>query len=195
MSGSILVPLDGSEFAEGVLPLVQDLARRLSARVHFLRVVALGPFLFVAASAGRDYSARMLTHEMSVEAILAASQLRDLVEEWRGRGVDACWEVICGEPDECIMESARRHGVDFIAMCTHGRRGVGRLVLGSVADRVVRESGVPVLLVKRRSAATSASPVQPNPVAAGAVSSSRSTPRASDQAHRRNRVVLSRRAG
>ncbi len=146
----ILVPLDGSDLAEDVLPCIESLVRRLSARIHFVVVVPVGPPLFVAASAGRDFSNRLLVAELRAAARAVSPQLSRLVEECRARGVEASGEVVYGEAARCIVRSAQRHGVGLIAMSSRGRVGVGRLLLGSVAERVVREAGVPVLLVGPR---------------------------------------------
>ena len=152
----ILVPLDGSELAESVLPCVEDLARRLSAQVHFVQVVSLDASLLVAASAGRSYTARLLASELRAETGEASAHLSRLAETWTARGFETDWEVVYGEPVRCIIACAGRRGADLIAMSTHGRSGVIRLLFGSVAERVVRDSHLPVLLFRPTVASVSA---------------------------------------
>jgi len=161
----IMVPLDGSELAESVLPCVEDLARRLSAEVHFVQVVSLDASLLVAASAGRSYTARLLALELRAEAEKATARPSSLAAEWTSRGIDARWEVVRGDPARCIIACASRCGADLIAMSTHGRSGVARLLLGSVAERVVRDAQLPVLLFGPTVASVSARSVASHAVA------------------------------
>ncbi len=144
----IVVPLDGSTLAESVLPCVEDLARRLSAEVRFVQVVSLDAPLIVAASAGRSYTPRLLALELKAETAKVGEYLSHLAEEWASRGTTARWEVLHGDPARCIVEYAAHCDADLIAMSTHGRSGVARIILGSVAERVVREARVPVLLFR-----------------------------------------------
>jgi nucleotide-binding universal stress UspA family protein len=63
--------------------------------------------------------------------------------------VDVSWEVRNGRPDEEIVDAARASGADLIAMSTHGRSGLGRLLFGSVAEQVLRRAEVPVFLMRQ----------------------------------------------
>jgi nucleotide-binding universal stress UspA family protein len=67
----------------------------------------------------------------------------------RARGVNVSWEVRSGRPDDEIVEAARENGTDLIAMSTHGRSGLGRLLFGSVAEQVLRHADVPVFLMRQ----------------------------------------------
>ena len=145
MISHILVPLDGSELGEGVLPYAKDLGSRLHAKVHFLQVFeGEMPDLGDARSGGR------VTIEAAEEREekAAGNYLSQLVSNWQAEGIDAGSTVVEGSPTFKIIETAHALGADLIAMSTHGRSGLGRLVSGSVADEVVREAGIPVLLVK-----------------------------------------------
>ncbi len=147
---AILVPLDGSKLAERVLPFTQDLAKKLKAKVRFIEVV--DPTL-KAADAGLAESPEMIDIiladiEKNKEA--AKDYLASMTTVWRALELDADWEVVEGRPATEIVEAARAHQVDMIAMCTHGRSGLAQVVFGSVANEVLRESGLPVLLVRPR---------------------------------------------
>jgi nucleotide-binding universal stress UspA family protein len=72
--------------------------------------------------------------------------LEQLADRLRGQGHPVEAHVIIGPPAIAILDYARVHAVDLIAMATHGRGGVARMLLGSVADKVVRGAGTPVLL-------------------------------------------------
>jgi nucleotide-binding universal stress UspA family protein len=147
MISHILVPLDGSELAEGVLPYAKDLGSRLHAKVHFLQVFeGEMPELWESGSAGM-VALEAAAEQTERKEITAGNYLSQLVSSWRAEGIDAESTVVKGAPAVKIIETARSLGVDLIAMSTHGRSGLGRLVSGSVADEVVREAGIAVLLV------------------------------------------------
>lgn len=138
----ILVPLDGSAVAESILPYVQELAAGTGARVTLLGVVdPLAPHDEVVVSGPVDIRGELWG---------AAAYLHDYLGGVAGRlaraGVAAQARVVTGAVAEQIIETART--VDLIAMTTHGRGGLDRLMHGSVADQVVRHATVPVLLVR-----------------------------------------------
>ncbi len=142
MFKKILVPLDGSELAESVLPKVKALAQCTGAEIALLRVavapvnasISMEPL--VALDIDRDAEAEAMAYLGGVETQLRAEGFR--ASKWMGRGAIA----------ETILEFARNADADMIAMCTHGRGGLARLVIGSIADEVVRHAAVPVLLVR-----------------------------------------------
>jgi nucleotide-binding universal stress UspA family protein len=141
MIRSILVPLDGSEAAERALPTALELATRHHAELRLATVHHLPPAAFVpempaAAFAEVDRAAR----EEAGRYLNA--KLLELAGEQR---VTTCEALLEGEPAGALAEYAR--GVDLIVMTTHGRGGLSRLWLGSVADRLVRLTDRPVLLI------------------------------------------------
>lgn len=164
MISRIVVPLDGSEVAEAVLPWVRDLALGLHAKVHFVQVVDLKTELLaseVGARTARDPSAVATQLEKDTKA--AEDYLSGLATAWQAEDIEAKWEVVRGSPATSIIDFAHAHEADIIAMSTHGRSGLGRLLFGSVADQVLREAGTPVLLVKpgRKKTRTSQPPASP----------------------------------
>jgi nucleotide-binding universal stress UspA family protein len=148
----ILVPHDGSAFAEQVLPHVTELARALGAEVHLIEVIAPpNPAIFAA-----DESTGVGS-EIALEALEEADEeLREegehrfhtLSEQLGAQGIKAAWQVREGDPAQEIVDYAREQGVDLIAMASHGRSGLARAILGSVTDSVLRHAACPVLVVR-----------------------------------------------
>ena len=137
----ILVPLDGSPGSTSVLWTVGQLARAQGARVRLLRVeppasVVHGTHGQVLAYADQEYE-RVAFNDVQ--------DLRRTAEELTGIEVETA--VRFGDPVTQIVEEAEETGADLIAMATHRRAGVARLVKGSVAERVERATTVPVILV------------------------------------------------
>jgi nucleotide-binding universal stress UspA family protein len=142
MYKKILVPLDGSKTAEGVLPHAKALAKSEDASILLLNVAANPamefPFLdpSIAASSVRDQEDRSKQYMSGVEA-----KLKD--EGFRVRSL-----YFEGSAADVIFKVAEAEKVDIIAMSTHGRSGPARWMLGSVAEHVVRHSHIPVLMIR-----------------------------------------------
>lgn len=133
---TILLPLDGSSFAEQALPYATALARSALARLILVRATHATTLLDVNLS---DAQLGVVSRaEQELEA--AATRLR-------ADGVDAEAHVYYDRPAHAILDAARRHHADLIVMSTHGRSGLGRMIYGSVADDILRHADVPVLLV------------------------------------------------
>lgn len=131
----ILVPLDGSRLADGVLAHVRRLAAREPTDVTFLHVVPE----FLAAHDEKARRAEVDEHFASIGGLLG----REGVTVHRAL-------VVAPDAAERIVETARTQGMDLIAMSTHGRTGLDRWVRGSVAERVLRAATVPVYAVNPR---------------------------------------------
>ena len=137
MFDRILVPLDGSEMAEAVLTQVRRLLFRKDAEVLLVQAIGLPPAV-----------------ESDLSTILAILQARAL-EYLNGvgrrlseQGARVRTFVRQGAPAETILEVAEKEEASLIAMSTHGRSGIARWVLGSVAEKVIRASPIPVLAVR-----------------------------------------------
>jgi nucleotide-binding universal stress UspA family protein len=149
---AIVVPLDGSELAEGVLPTVIDLAKALRLEVMLLR----GYELAASAYYGEEY----LPDYESLKARIGQetrSYLEGRVAALKANGLERVFATaVEGPAAEEIIKQARQRGDAMVAMCTHGRSGIRRWVLGSVTEKVVRHSSAPVMVIsaKARSAAT-----------------------------------------
>ncbi len=137
MFGTILVPLDGSDLAEAILPQVGDLARAHGAELLLLRVA------LAHAVPGTDPTEGQARAVQEAEQYLAA-----LASDLKGKGLRVSSVVRYGQAANEILAHADAHNVDLIAMSTHGRTGVGRWVLGSVAEKVLRAAKTPLLLVR-----------------------------------------------
>ena len=98
------------------------------------------------------YTTEQMLEALEEEQRYAAEYLRSVGERLRGRVKQVKEEVVQGQPADVIVERASALGIDLIAMTTHGRSGLQRLVLGSVADEVVRRAPCAVLLVRAREA-------------------------------------------
>lgn len=138
----ILVPLDGSALAEQALPHAQALAAQLDADVHLLRVVTR-PAAVAMDPAGIGYYFE-IEHELVADA---EQYLREKAGEL-GPAIQTEVRVVRGLPGQSILSYAEQLEHPMVCMTTHGRTGLGRVVLGSVAEKVAQESGVPVFLVR-----------------------------------------------
>ena len=135
---SILVPLDGSELSEKVLTHIEILAKKASAEIVLLRVV---PFLWPS----EFIHVREIGDKMDKEA---SDYLFPINSNLLKKGIKGECFVHEGSVPDVICDFARERGVDLIAMSTHGRGGFKRWALGSVADKVIQTSPVPVLLYR-----------------------------------------------
>jgi nucleotide-binding universal stress UspA family protein len=138
----VLVPVDGSEVAEAIVPFILDIAGPLDLEVIVLQVNRPAVPLVM------DGVPAMVIDDVEAQAEEAAAYLAGLVAEMRAKGVRASARVRRGEPVAEILAAAREEDADLIAMSTHGRSGPARVVLGSVAERVLRHAGLPVFLMR-----------------------------------------------
>ena len=143
---SVIVPLDGSELAEGVLTTVIELAKALRLEVVLLR----GYEFPASAYYGEDY----LPDCESLKARIrekSNNYLEVKVAALKPKGLEKVFAAVAegAAADEIIAYARQRPGV-LVAMCTHGRSGIRRWVLGSVTEKVVRHSGGPVLVISAK---------------------------------------------
>ena len=143
----IVVPVDGSDLAEIVLPHVESIAGNPAVEeVVFLHVLETFPSSIPGGDLYiREEDAKRLREQHRSEAEKYLESLKDKVGFLGGRGK---FEIIGGKTEEAIIEYAMKSPADLIIMATHGRSGVTRWMLGSVAERVLRWSCVPVLIVR-----------------------------------------------
>jgi nucleotide-binding universal stress UspA family protein len=137
-----LVPLDGSVVAETVLPFILDIAGPLDMQVILLRVVQPVPPVLL------EGTRHMVVEDEASRHADAVEYLAPLAVELRDRGVRVETRVRRGQPADAILAAVREEGADLVAMSTHGRSGLGRLVFGSVAEVVLRRAAVPVFLLR-----------------------------------------------
>jgi len=137
MFKKILIPLDGSQLAEGILPRVEWLAKIHDAEVTLLRVALAHTF------PGMD----PVQHQVNVVRE-AEEYLAQVEANLKIVGVKVNSVVRYGHDAQEIVDHARDRGFDLIAMSTHGRTGLTQFVLGSVASKVIHAAPVPILLCR-----------------------------------------------
>jgi nucleotide-binding universal stress UspA family protein len=139
----ILVPLDGSARAERVLPSVIPIAQALDSQVILFQV----PIVYVSGWMTGEWL-------MPTQGVLATAEqdamayLDYVATRLKQQGIRASKATEIGAVAESIIDYAEANHIDLIAMCTHGRTGLRRWTLGSVADRVLRAGRIPILLVR-----------------------------------------------
>jgi len=163
MYNKILVPLDGSELAECALPHVEVLAKScdtadvilvsVTERVQGYRVLEGEGQPIPAPTGGWLQPSRPLGERLVPEAFgkkekQAQRYLDRIAKTLAAKGINVSTEVLLWKPAEAIVGYARQSGCDLIVMATHGRSGPSRWAYGSVADKVLRSSCVPVLLIR-----------------------------------------------
>jgi len=142
MYTKILAPLDGSWFSECCLEHVKTVAIgcQVPEVVLFMVVEPIKPIAYTETS--RDWVAEKEKHNQAE----AEKYLSKLAENLRGEGVAVQAAVAHGNPAEEILDYAKKNQVGLIIMSTHGRSGILRWAFGSVTDRVLHHSAVPVLI-------------------------------------------------
>jgi nucleotide-binding universal stress UspA family protein len=141
MYQKILVPLDGSELAECVLPHVKAIAAGCGiGQVVLLKVVE-------PLAAG---TAPEVVFEVVQKTVMKAAEdyLTRIQAKLNKEGLAVETQILTGRPAETISDFAQHNKVDLIAIATHGRSGISRWIFGSVADKLVRSSSAPVLLIR-----------------------------------------------
>ena len=144
MYETILIPTDGSRGAERAIVHGIDLARTYDATVHALYVIDVADLL------EHGYIGDRSDFEATIEPLEdeAKRAVGEIGERARREGVDVLTVVREGAPYETILAYVDEAAVDLIVMGTHGRHGLPRYLLGSVTERVIRTTDVPVLTVR-----------------------------------------------
>ena len=140
MYEDILIPTDGSTGAEQAVAHVLELAETFGARVHALYVVE--PIHAADYRSGQLVSALRAEGEAATERIAARGE---------SRGLSVRTAVETGVPHHRILDYVDEHDIDLVVMGTHGRTGLDRYLLGSVTEKIVRQSDVPVFTIAVRS--------------------------------------------
>jgi nucleotide-binding universal stress UspA family protein len=138
-----LVPLDGSMIAEAIVPFILEIAGPLDMEVALLRVV-VPPAPVVVEGA-----THVVVEDVEKMRTDAEEYLAPIAAALRARGVRVTSHVRFGEAVSEIRSGAHEIGADMIAMTTHGRGGLGRLLFGSIAEAVLRQAEIPVFLMRQ----------------------------------------------
>ena len=154
----LLVPLDGSRFGSRALQYATEVAQHFDAEVVLIQVVK--PATPVATTTGIDAgmgspAAAEITMQAALEedkrnSTRAKRYLSGKIRGMKPRDIKGSYQVVVGDPSQSIMSFAQKEHIDLIVMTTHGKSGLKRAFMGSVADAVIRESGKPVLVVRPR---------------------------------------------
>jgi nucleotide-binding universal stress UspA family protein len=144
MYKKILVPLDGSDRAEAILPHVKDLASCYRAEVLFLQVIE--PNVLYTSPYDAYPEINLAEYEGRIPE--AEEYLKQLVDEYLADGLVANYQVKYGSVVSAILEIAEAENVDLIAMVSHGRTGLSRVFYGSVAAGVLHRIDRPLLLIR-----------------------------------------------
>ncbi len=143
MYNRILLPLDGSAMAEQALPYATAQAEQFAALLILLWVLEPLPHVRGMSVADIDSFKRQTSER-------AQEYLDRVVANIREEGISVQAANVEGRPNVTILQFAEKNQVDLIVICSRGRSGLSRWLMGSVADRVVRGATVPVLLVRAR---------------------------------------------
>jgi nucleotide-binding universal stress UspA family protein len=141
MYKKILVPLDGSPNAEAVLPHAEALAKSENAELIILRVPSIPAAEFVALD---PVIASTLRQDIRDEA---TTYVTEKVNTLKRENIKATGITKEGPVPDTILDVAVETQADMIAMSTHGRTGVKRWLMGSVADKIIHHAHIPVMLI------------------------------------------------
>uniref|UniRef100_Q3AQX7 Universal stress protein family n=1 Tax=Chlorobium chlorochromatii (strain CaD3) TaxID=340177 RepID=Q3AQX7_CHLCH len=131
----IICPVDFSDLSRKALQYANEFAQLSGGQVFLVGVIENDPSI--------NYS-----HGLEKERAEEEQKLVALIEEENMQGIVADYVIYEGFAEECILDYAKRQEADVIVMGSHGRRGLKRMILGSVAEHVIRRAPCPVLVVK-----------------------------------------------
>ena len=152
MYSKILVPLDGSQAAEGALDHARDLAHDPSTTLHLLQSVSHSDEVAMAHGGDGSFVATEYTLDLARQLFAAKkshseSYLEQVASKLTEGGIRTETAVREGEPAEQVLEYAKENSIDLIVMSTRGHGAIRRFFVGSVTDRVIRSSEIPVLAI------------------------------------------------
>jgi nucleotide-binding universal stress UspA family protein len=146
---TIAVPLDGSVYSEAALPYAKELARDFDAELLLVRVAETSQVYSLMSPEPVGGASAEAINEMTEQLISETREyLATTAEELRAEGFSVRAEALEGFPADQLMALEREMAVNVIVMATHGRSGLGRIVFGSVADRILKNGTTPILMIK-----------------------------------------------
>ena len=138
----ILFPIDFSEVSPEIVPYVISMADKLNAEVHIIFVVRR------LESCRRIFGSHAAVENFEIEIVLGAeTKMDEFVEEFFKSVIRPKTKVLIGDITEEIIKYIKANGINLVIIGTHGRKGMNRIILGSIADRVIKSAPVPVLSV------------------------------------------------
>lgn len=150
MYEKILVCLDGSKLAEQIIPFVIEQANRFNSKIVLVHTVHEDVILSpdIPGSPGVPIEMPGAAERLLKERDKAFDYLETIAASLREKGLETESVVLEGAASEAIVSYANNNDIGLIAVATHGRTGLRRAVLGSVTDYILRESGLPVLVIR-----------------------------------------------
>ena len=146
----LLIPLDGSEFSREILPHVRNVTSPDTYQVILLRVTESPRRVVTVPGASTTSGTAFVAYPEQQQEEIRLDLLGEMSEDARAleaAGFSVSREVRFGDPASEIVNLVEQEGVSVVAMATHGRTGLSRLLVGSVAETVLRRLGVPILLL------------------------------------------------
>jgi nucleotide-binding universal stress UspA family protein len=144
----VLFPVDLSESSAKIVAAVQTVARKFNAQIHILfaaRVFDHFTSIYVPHPSINKFEKELMEG--------AEKRLYEFVDEHFGDFAHTQTHVVAGDPSEEILHYIQKENIDLVIMGTHGRKGMDKILFGSVAERVVKSSPVPVMVVNPYKAA------------------------------------------
>jgi len=148
MYKKIMVPLDGSQVAECVIPHIETISGKSATRVELVTVVEPLDIPTRGQIAISDDEIKQIDNEGKNEA---TKYLKQVSSRLTKAGVNTDTVILSGKPADSLVSYAVNNGVDLIIMATHGRSGISKIFWGSVAEKILRATDIPVLLIKTTS--------------------------------------------
>ena len=148
MYEKIIVPLDGSKLAESVLPHVEEIATKCGGEVTLITVTERIQGFAITEDRSQPLGVRLAPQAAGKQEKAGQKYLTRVAEGLKTKGVKVKTEVLLGNPAEEIIINAKTEGGDLIIIASHGRSGLSRWTHGSVADKVLKATHVPVLMVR-----------------------------------------------
>lgn len=156
MFKKILVPLDGSRLSAKALPYAIEVAKQFKSEVILMQVVTPAtPVVPISSEMGMVTSplatqtaVQIAQAEDKRNALRAQRYLKAKMRQVTNNGIEASYHISIGSPAKSILDYCRKNKVDLVVMTTSGRSGLKRAILGSVADKVIRDPRYPVLVIR-----------------------------------------------
>jgi len=150
MFNKILVCLDGSSFAERIIPYVLEEALAFKSKVILLQVLSIPGIVTpgIPGSPGVPMHSSSMLEQLQKDRDEAKDYLKRVAQPLREQGLHVKCVTLEGPPGSTITNCANENNIDLIAIASHGHSGLRHVLFGSVAEFVVRESGVPILMIR-----------------------------------------------
>ncbi len=148
MINRILVPLDGSQLAECVLPYAEEMGQKLGAEVVLVSITDRVKAFLPLEDLKERYGIKMIPETVCTPDYEAGQYLDAVKQNLEKKGIKVSKEIICGKTAEEIVVFADTQNIDIVIMSSHGKNGPGKLTHGKVLQDVLKKSRIPVMVIK-----------------------------------------------